>query len=170
MTKRLYLTDCYCRNIETSIINVNSKGVVLNQSVFYPESGGQLGDQGKLKWGDKIANVTSTRQQKGELIHELNSTNGLEKGMTVNTELDWNQRYQQMRAHSAQHVISRFFQLNYEAETVSNQLKTTLCRLDLFPSSKISNDELSDISNQINNIISKKMPVSISFLPRERSY
>ncbi|MFX0209209.1 MAG: alanine--tRNA ligase-related protein, partial [Candidatus Hodarchaeota archaeon] len=76
MTKRLYLTDCYYRNIETTIVNINSKGVILEQSVFYPESGGQLGDQGKLKWGNKTANITNTRQEKGELIHELDSSDG----------------------------------------------------------------------------------------------
>ncbi|MFX0051784.1 MAG: alanyl-tRNA editing protein [Candidatus Hodarchaeota archaeon] len=169
MTKRLYLTDSYYRNIETTVVSVNSKGVVLDQTVFYPESGGQLGDRGKLKMKDKTVNVTNTKQQKGELIHELDSIDGLEEGMTVYVELDWDRRYQQMRAHSAQHVISRFFQLNYEAETVSNQLKTTSCRLDLFPLSKISVEELSDIFIQINDIISRNMSVSISFLPRDEA-
>lgn len=169
MTSRLYLNDCYCRDFEATITHIFPEGVVFDRSAFYPESGGQLGDRGILKWGKNTENVTNTRQQKGHLIHLLDSTEGLEEGMSLHAELNWNRRYQQMRAHSAQHVISRFFQLNYQAETVSNQLKATSCRLDLFPLSKVSVEEQHDISGQINEIISRNMPVSISFLSRDEA-
>ncbi|MFX0182637.1 MAG: alanyl-tRNA editing protein [Candidatus Hodarchaeota archaeon] len=169
MTKRLYLTDCYCQNFEATITEILPEGVVFDRSAFYPESGGQLGDRGILKWGEKTVNVINTRQQKGQLIHLMDSNEGLEEGMTLHAELDWNRRYQQMRAHSAQHVISRFFQLNYKAETVSNQLKLNSCRLDLFPLSRVSVEELTDISGRVNEIISRNMPISISFLPRDEA-
>ncbi len=169
MTERFYLNDCYIREFTAKVIEL-TPGVILDRSAFYPEGGGQIGDQGVLKWegGGKSA-VINTRQRQNKVIHELESTEGLKVGMHIQGELNWNRRYQMMRAHTAQHVISRWFQINYQAETVSNQLKLTTNRLDLFPLAKISSNELEMISTQINGIISEKMPVSISFVPREEA-
>ncbi|MFW9902893.1 MAG: alanyl-tRNA editing protein [Candidatus Thorarchaeota archaeon] len=169
MTERLYLTDCYLQRFTGKIIEILPNGIVLDQSAFYPESGGQLGDQGKFKSDGEEILVTNTKQKQGKVIHELNSTEGLEIGMQLQGELDWRRRYQMMRAHTAQHCISRFFQINYTAETVSNKLKTSINRIDLSPLSKKTSEELKEITDQINKLISSNMPVSISFLPREKA-
>lgn len=168
MTERLYLNDCYIREFTAKVIEL-TPGVIFDRSAFYPEGGGQVGDQGVLKWKGGKSAVINTRQRENKVIHELESTEGLEVGMHIQGELNWVRRYQMMRAHTAQHIISRFFQVNYQAETVSNQLKPTTNRLDLFPLTKISPNELKMISTQINEIISEKMPVLISFLPREEA-
>ncbi|MFX1506103.1 MAG: alanyl-tRNA editing protein [Promethearchaeota archaeon] len=169
MTERLYLADCYLQKFTGNITEILSNGIVLDQSAFYPESGGQLGDQGILKSDGEEIIVTNTHQQRGKVIHKLNSTEGLEVGMQLQGELDWKRRYALMRGHTAQHCISRFFQINYNAETVSNQLKTSINRLDLSPLSKITSEELKEISGQINELISRNMSVSISFLPRDEA-
>lgn len=170
MTERLYLANCYIRKFSGNIIEILPNGIVLDKSAFYPESGGQLGDLGilKTKNGEKIE-VKNTVQQRGKVIHEVESTKGLEIGMQLQGELDWIRRYQMMRAHTAQHCISRFFQINYKAETVSNKLKTTINRLDLSPFSKLPSENLNEISAQINELLSRNMPVSISFLPRKEA-
>ncbi len=169
MTERLYLTDCYIREFTGTIIEILPNGIILDQSAFYPESGGQLGDQGILKSENGKIVVKNTRQQQRKVIHETESIEGLEVGMQIQGELDWYRRYKMMRAHTAQHCISRFFQVNWHAETVSNKLKTSINRLDLSPLSKIPLEELKEISAQINKLISSKMPVSISFLPRKEA-
>ncbi|MFX0013762.1 MAG: alanyl-tRNA editing protein [Promethearchaeota archaeon] len=169
MTERLYLNDCYISNFSANILEINSKGVVLDRSAFYPESGGQLGDRGILRWEKEKISVINTRLDQGKIIHVLNSSNKLKEGMKIKGKLDWIHRYEMMRAHTAQHCISRFFQLKYNAETVSNQLKIGTNRIDLAPLSKISSEELKEISSQINILLSKNMPVSISFLPRKEA-
>ena len=169
MTERLYLTDCYLQKFTGNIIEILPNGIVLDRSAFYPESGGQLGDQGVLKSDGEEIVVINTQQQRGKVIHKLNSTEGLEIGMQLQGELNWKRRYVLMRGHTAQHCISRFFQINYNAETVSNQLKTSINRLDLSPMSKITSEKLKEISDQINEIISRNMPISVSFLPRKEA-
>lgn len=169
MTTRLYLTDCYVQKFTGKIIELLPNGIILDQSAFYPESGGQLGDQGILKSKNGEIVVKNTRQQRGKVVHEVKSIEGLEEGMCIQGEIDWGRRYQMMRAHTAQHCISRFFQVNYQAETVSNKLKTSINRLDLSPLSKLPSEKLSEIAAQINELLSSNMPVSISFLPRKEA-
>jgi len=169
MTERLYLKDCYIRDFSATVIEITSNGVILDRSAFYPEGGGQLGDRGTLEWDGGETTVINTRQQQGKVIHKIKSVDGLKERMQIKGKLDWSRRYHQMRAHTTQHCISRFFQVNYQAETVSNQLKDTSNRLDLSPLSKISSKELNNISIQINDLISTKMPVTISFLPRNEA-
>ncbi len=169
MKDRLYLNDCYCKTFLAKVIEKTSKGVILNQTAFYPESGGQLGVTGILRSDNGLFEVTNTRQEHGKIIHELNSLEGLDIGISIKGELNWGRRYQQMRVHTAQHIISRFFQVHHQAETVSTHLKTTTSYVDLHPMSKISPDELSSMSTEINIRFSKNMPVIISFLPRKEA-
>ncbi len=169
MTERLYLNDCYIRNFNAKTVEITPKGVILDRSAFYPEGGGQLGDRGTLKWENGETTVINTCHLQGKVVHEVESVEGLEVEMQIQGELDWIRRYQMMRAHTAQHCISRFFQINYYAETVSNQLKTTINRLDLSPLSKLPSEKLNEISAQINKLLSSNMPVSISFLPRKEA-
>ena len=170
MTERLYLTNCYTQKFDGEIIEILPNGIVLDKSAFYPESGGQLGDKGILKSrNEERFVVKNTVQQRGKVIHEVESFNGLEIGMQVQGEIDWARRYQMMKTHTAQHCISRFFQINYKAETVSNKLKSTINRLDLSPLSKLPSEKLNEISAQINELLARNMPVSISFLPRREA-
>lgn len=169
MTERLYLNDCYIRDFSGIIVEITPKGVILDRSAFYPEGGGQLGDRGILNLENGKIAVKNTRQQRGKVIHEVESIEGFEIGMQIQGKLDWVRRYQMMRAHTAQHCISRFFQLNFQALTVGNQLKTTSNRLTLSPLSKISAEELTEITTQINDLILTEMPVTRTFLPRDEA-
>ncbi|UCE13460.1 MAG: alanyl-tRNA editing protein [Candidatus Heimdallarchaeota archaeon] len=169
MTERLYLKDCYIRDFEATIVEITSHGVALDRSAFFPEGGGQLGDRGTLKWEEGELKVINTRQLQGKIIHELDIVEGLRVGMQIKGEIEWTRRYQLMRSHTAQHLISRYFQLHLQAETVSNQLKIEINRLDLSPLSKLSSDELNTITIQINALISTNMPVTISFLQRDEA-
>jgi len=172
MTERLYFTDCYIKEFKATINEIYPNGIVLNKSAFYPEGGGQLGDRGKIYYGKdykSVLKVKNTRQKQDKVIHELESTKGLETGMLVEGQLDWEQRYQQMRAHSAQHIISRYFQLKLKAETVSNQLKRASGRLDFSPLTKLTPKKLDAISEEINGKISKDMKITFVFLQREEA-
>ena len=61
MTERLYLKDCYIRKFNAMLAELTPKEAILDQSAFYPESGGLLGDQGKIKCDDLEWKVTNTR-------------------------------------------------------------------------------------------------------------
>ncbi|MHA1978786.1 MAG: alanyl-tRNA editing protein [Candidatus Hodarchaeales archaeon] len=168
MTERLYLENSYLKEFKAQIIEKAPNGVVLDKTVFYPESGGQVGDKGTLEIENRVINVTNTRLDKGKIIHEIPDTE-MELGVEVKGKINWDFRFRLMRSHSAQHVISRWFQLNLEAETVSTQLKYEKSRLDLHPLRKISSDELETIEKSMNEYLFQNLPISITSRPRKEA-
>ena len=71
MTERLYLENSYLKGFKAQIIEITPKGVVLDKTAFYPESGGQVGDKGTLEIKNRMIDVTNTRLDKGKIIHEI---------------------------------------------------------------------------------------------------
>ena len=168
MTERLFLENNYLKDFNARITELTPKGVVMDRTAFYPEGGGQLGDIGTLEFQNKVIKITNTRLDKGKIIHEVPVEN-FSLGVEVKGKIDWDFRYKLMRAHSAQHVISRWFQLNFEAETVSTQLKYEKSRLDFQPLGKLSSDKLETIAFQINEILSQNLQISITSRPRKEA-
>lgn len=84
------------------------QGVILDQSVFYPNGGGQPGDIGRLTWAGGGMDVLNTIKGEGETI-VLITVPGSELppvGQDVTQHLNWDQRYRHMRMHSALHLLS----------------------------------------------------------------
>ena len=169
MTKRIYNTDNYIKYFKSTLVKTTREGIILTKTCFYPEGGGQPGDRGTLIIKDQPIKVNNTRIKGGLVIHETESQD-FKVGSEVEGKLDWNYRYRLMRSHSAQHVISRYFQVNYQAETVSTQLKFEKSRLDFQPLRKITPEELKKITKNINMILAKNLPISIKALPREEAF
>jgi Ser-tRNA(Ala) deacylase AlaX len=167
LVERIFLNNSYLKVFQATIKEVNERGIVLDSTAFFPEGGGQLGDRGEISTNQMTAKVTNTKSWQGKIIHVLDCTEGFKVGEKIKGKLDWEFRYRSMKFHTTQHIISRYFQLHYHAETVSNQLKNNSSRLDLNPISKMSTDQLKGISTEINNIILQNMPVNIFNLPRE---
>ena len=105
----LYLSDSYQKSVKTKVLAVTQKGkqtfVVLEQTVFYPEGGGQPSDQGEIIGKNGKLKVTHCRLVSGNVVHE-----GILKGtLTVDEEItaqiDWTMRFDHMRWHSAGHLL-----------------------------------------------------------------
>ncbi len=169
MTERLYLSDSYLQEFDTEIANISDNSATLNKTIFYPESGGQPGDRGTISTTDNTYTVKATKLSKGKILHELDSIQGLNIGTKIHGKIDWTPRFAFMKSHTAQHVISRYFQINYGAETISTQIKQNSSRLDFHPMNKLPDSELEHANNEINKIISRNIPVLITFLPRKEA-
>jgi Ser-tRNA(Ala) deacylase AlaX len=102
-TKQLYYQDSYQQEVQCRVVSCESKGnlfnVVLDQTIFYPESGGQPSDRGQL--GE--VKVEYVRLMNGEIIHQVNGE--LKPGTKVAGKLDWNWRYKYMKIHTAGHLL-----------------------------------------------------------------
>jgi alanyl-tRNA synthetase len=78
----------------------NGYEVILDQTAFFPEGGGQPADQGWL--GDSF--VKDTRDKKEYVLHICDKP--LEEGSTVCGKIDWNRRFLHMQQHSGEHIFS----------------------------------------------------------------
>jgi Ser-tRNA(Ala) deacylase AlaX len=118
-TEPIYLTDPYTRQVESEIKAVlpESAGrwrVRLTRTVFYPMGGGQPTDQGRLEWVGGSAKVYQVMLKEGDIWHYIESATPPAVDTVVKGEIDWTRRFQNMRVHTAGHLIDyALYRLGY---------------------------------------------------------
>ncbi|MFW9844057.1 MAG: alanine--tRNA ligase-related protein, partial [Candidatus Thorarchaeota archaeon] len=132
MTVLLHMTDNYLKEFDATVINSEDGYVVLDRTAFYPEGGGQSSDRGELSNGDRIITVKEVRKIDGEIRHLIDGQ-PFEVDAIIHGAIDWTRRYECMRFHTCQHVLSRYLQLNYGVETKGNNIKPGESRADYTP-------------------------------------
>lgn len=108
MTDALFRQDAYLRQASGQVVSHADRGVVLDQSVFYPNGGGQPGDRGTLTWDDGAMVVINALKGEGEDIALVPEEGAVlpPVGTMVTQSLDWAQRLRHMRMHTALHLLS----------------------------------------------------------------
>jgi len=168
--KALYLTDCYLKEFEATVDSVkDNKFVVLDQTAFYPSSGGQPHDTGKLiRLSDKKEfPVVFAGKFGGFISHEV-SEPGLREGDKVKCIIDWERRYIHMRMHTAAHVLSRVIFQQAGAHTSGNQLGAEQSRID-FTLENLDRDKIQGWIDRANELIAKGGKVTIKEITREEA-
>src|SRR5690242_10556959 len=123
MTQRLYYHDSFLYNFEARVLeSVEHEGrtaVVLDRTAFYPTSGGQVFDTGKLLL-ENAAEVPVTEvaeDEEGKIFHFVPSR--IEQQQGVKGSINPARRRDHMQQHSGQHVLSAAFLQLFDAPTVS---------------------------------------------------
>jgi alanyl-tRNA synthetase len=98
--------------------------VKLDRSAFYPTSGGQPHDTGRL--GE--AHVVDVVDEDEEVVHLADKP--IEIG-AVKGSIDWNRRFDHMQQHTGQHVLSAVFHSKFALPTVSFHLGSDICTIDV---------------------------------------
>ncbi|WP_227375232.1 alanine--tRNA ligase [Haladaptatus halobius] len=106
-TERLYYEDQHRTDFEAVVLDVFDReggyDVVLDQTMFYPEGGGQPGDHGTLSTDERTVHVTDTQIQNGAILHRTNES--VDKGGIVRGKIDAQRRRRLMRHHTATHIV-----------------------------------------------------------------
>ena len=164
-TQLLFLQDSYLRETATTVTEVIDNAVVLADTIFYPEGGGQPSDSGTLDSPKGTATVTHVAKQGNRILHYL-------EGPIPNVDdevfvrLDWERRYAYMRMHTAQHIVSRIVYDQFGANTAGNQIREEYSHIDFAPAT-FQSSELPAIEDAANAIIRDDVPVIIETIPRE---
>jgi misacylated tRNA(Ala) deacylase len=165
MTELLHMSDNYIREFDAIVKSMGEDYIVLNRTAFYPEGGGQSSDKGTLSDGSRIVNVLEVRKIEDEIRHKVDGPH-FETGTEVHGEIDWIRRYECMRFHTCQHVLSRYLQLNYNVETVGNQIKPGESRADYSPLESFDEVMKRQVEAGVNKILDQNIEVEIRFMPR----
>lgn len=165
MTELLHMSDNYAREFDAIVESVGEDYVVLNRTTFYPEGGGQSTDFGSLSDGVRTVNVKEVRKVEGEIRHKLEGP-PFDAGTEVHGEIDWTRRYECMRFHTCQHVLSRYLQLNYNVETKGNNISPGKSRADYTPLESFDEDMKRKVEAGVNEILDQNLEVEIKFMPR----
>ncbi|KKS10473.1 MAG: Threonyl/alanyl tRNA synthetase SAD [Parcubacteria group bacterium GW2011_GWB1_41_5] len=108
-TEKLYFQDSYKQEYEAKILSIAPKGnqtvIELDQTIFYPEGGGQPSDQGEIIGVKGRLKVQMVSEKDGKIFHQGLLEGELKMGENVKCQLKWSLRYRNMRIHSAGHLI-----------------------------------------------------------------
>lgn len=169
VTEELFSTDAYLTTCDATVTARNDDGVVLDRTVFYARSGGQLGDTGTLRWDGGQARVVDTFKSRdsGALTHSLDPDDaGPSVGSAVTAEIDWERRHVLMRTHTALHALSGVVFTDYGARvTGGNMDDTGSARMD-FELDSMSQEFGREVELKLNERLAQGVPVHVSFLPR----
>ncbi|MBM7634714.1 alanyl-tRNA editing protein [Geomicrobium sediminis] len=160
MTHKLYYDDAYLKEFEANVIKTASDYIVLDQTAFYPEGGGQPGDTGHLA-GVK---VYDTQEVDGEIRHYIKEP--IERA-TVTGVIDWRRRFDHMQQHLGQHLLSATFDDVYGYKTIGFHLGKETVTIDLdIPS--LQNEEVVHVERVVNSIVFENRNVETRFVTNDQ--
>lgn len=114
-TKRLFKENPYLRETEAVILESfpfeGHRAVIFDQSVFFPEGGGQPWDLGivKVNGRDTEYELLKVIEHEGEIINLLNTTDEISIGEQCTLILDWDRRFDSMQRHTGEHIFTGVF-------------------------------------------------------------
>ncbi|NYS26636.1 alanine--tRNA ligase [Rhodobacteraceae bacterium 2376] len=136
--------------------------IVVNQTPFYAESGGQVGDTGFIRWDGGEAEVQDTQKAAGVFIHSAQVTEGtLRKGTPVKLEVTHARRRAIRANHSATHLLHEALRRalgDHVAQKGSLNAPDRL-RFDFSHSKGMSAEELATVEAEVNAFIRQNAPV-----------
>lgn len=103
-TERLYYKDHYTKEFDAMVLWVKGSEVILDQTAFYPDGGGQPGDIGYFSNNGKKIIVKNTVKEGNSIIHLIDGK--LKVGDKVHGVIDWDHRYTLMKHHTGTHLVN----------------------------------------------------------------
>ncbi|MDH7512539.1 MAG: alanine--tRNA ligase-related protein [Clostridiales bacterium] len=163
-TKRLYFEDAYQKEFEATVVDKfrfdGKPAVVLDQTCFYPESGGQPSDRGFL--GE--AAVVQVLEDGERIVHLLEKDIDADK---VRGSIDWPRRFDHMQQHSGQHILSQSFFELLRGETLSFHLGEAISTLEIGIRA-ISDSDVSRVEERANEVVFEDREIKTYFIPEEK--
>ncbi|QIW24238.1 alanine--tRNA ligase [Sulfolobus sp. S-194] len=162
ITKKLYYEDQYRRSFTAKVVSVYKNYLVLDQTTFYPEGGGQIGDTGIIK--DEKGNayqVIDTQKVKDVIFHILDKEPSLKEGDQIYGEIDWQRRYRIMKHHTVTHVILSAARkvLGEHVWQAGAEKTPQKGRLDITHYKLPTEEEIKKIEDLANYVINDRRPV-----------
>ncbi len=127
--------------------------VELDNTLFYPEGGGQPADKGRLD----DANVLDVQRVAGRIIHYCDRS--LEIGAPVEGEIDWDRRFDFMQQHSAEHILSGLVKQRFGYDNVGFHINETEMTFDL--NGPLTDEQITDLENSANEAVWRNLPIEI---------
>ncbi len=156
MALRLYRTDPYLRRFSAHVLDRPSQdgypALVLDQTAFYPTSGGQANDLGDIQ-GARVLDVVE--RDDGEIVHVLDR---MVPDDLITGEIDWPRRFDHMQQHTGQHILSQAFVRVADLDTLAVHFGSEECTLDL-PAPRVDPALIARVEDAANQVIYDDRPV-----------
>ena len=165
MTQRLYYDDAYLTTFDAVVVAARPDGwIALDRSAFYPTSGGQPFDTGRLIRGGDEARVTDVQVQDGTVWHRVDAP--LNAGDAVRGEIDWERRFDHMQQHAADHMLAGAAWQLYGGVTIGLHLGREDSTIDMeLPGGRthLTEAEISELETLVNRRVQRDDPIRCWF-------
>ncbi|MFP4197522.1 MAG: alanine--tRNA ligase [Methanomassiliicoccales archaeon] len=165
-TRMLFHEDPELVEFDAEVMEVVDSAVVLDQTAFYPEGGGQEWDLGDLS-GQRVTRVVRSGNS---VLHYLDGEPP-GKGTTVVGRLDRRRRLQLMRHHTAAHIINgkaRELLGNHVWQAGAHK-SVDVGRLDITHYRNLDQGEMERLERLANTVVLDDFPVHVSMMPRDQA-
>jgi alanyl-tRNA synthetase len=158
---------------EVAVLASGEEGfVVLNQTPFYGESGGQVGDTGTLKGEGVAADVTDTQKHHGVFAHKVTVTEGsIKVGQPVTLVVDHDRRSSIRANHSATHLLHEALRivLGDHVAQKGSMVSADRLRFDFVHTKPVTSQEMAEVEDIANAIVLQNTPVETRLMGVEEA-
>ncbi len=166
-TKKLYDMDSYATDFEAVVIScekIEDKEecvyqIVLDQTLFSPEEGGQSPDKGIIN----DIEVIDVQIIQGIIYHSTRKM--LSPGTQVHGKIDWNHRFNNMQQHSGEHIFSGLVNKIYGYDNVGFHLSNQTVTMDF--NGVLTLQQVEEIEQKVNEVIQSNLPIIVSYPTKE---
>ena len=163
MTRKLYDENSHISSFDAAVLSCEERNgrwqIVLDQTAFFPEGGGQAADTGMLNH----AHVSDVQEINGVIVHIADSP--LKCGETVHGILDWDKRFRRMQEHSGEHIISGLVHTLYGYNNVGFHLGDEVVTMDY--DGELSPEQIAELERRSNEAVWKNVPITAEYPPED---
>lgn len=165
--------DVQCHILKYRKVNIQNKEsyqIVLNETPFYAESGGQVGDTGVLVSNGESIPVFDTKKENDLILHFTHQLPA-DPHAAIRAQVEPLRRKQTMSHHSATHLLHAALRkvLGNHVAQKGSLVNSEYLRFDFSHFAKVSPEEIQQIESIVNEHIRNNDPVTIQYLPREEA-
>lgn len=170
----LYYQDPYQSEFSAKVVDTKKLGeffaIVLDQTCFYPEGGGQPGDTGiiRVKAGNTIQEiqVVDTKLLDDDVLHLCAEEAEIAAGAEVSARIDWERRYKLMQLHSSEHIFSGLVNAHYGFNNVGFHINDNEMYFDF--DGYLDEQQLLALETEANRVIYAQLPIQVNtYAPEE---
>ena len=156
-----------------SALTAGTPGVViLDRTPFYAESGGQVGDRGRLHNGSGVFEVSDTRKQGGLFLHVGRMAMGtLTRGESLSAEVEDRRRQATRLNHSATHLMHAALRavLGSHVEQKGSLVDAERLRFDFSHPQPVTREQLTTVERMVNAEIRRNVEVRADVMPYKQA-
>ena len=171
-TKALYYDDYKLSEFKAKILKVIGNKIILDKTVFYPTSGGQLHDLGSIKRisDSRIFDVLDVFKQGKIIVHVLENNN-LKVNENVLGKIDSERRLQLAQHHTSTHIVNAAARriLGQHINQAGAKKTVEKAHIDITHYQSLTDEELKKIEEEANKLIKQSILIHKSFMPRENA-
>ncbi len=163
-TIKLYYDYPLEKRFEATVIGIEQDGIILDRTLFYPESGGQVGDTGYIEG----IRVKDTKKYGNVILHIIDDVSKFVIGQKVQAEVDLERRLLITKHHTAAHIVTKAAYEILGSHIWQNGAYKSYdkAHIDLTHYEKIPYEQLLKIERRVNEIIFEGLPIEIEELDR----